>query len=164
MPRLSRTDFVLQVSKQHINALPSTDPNKALLGVFMAFLVCISFYSEMEIKVIEMVKRRLSAAGDAKVANLIANTQKRIFSRLKKADLAECASFFGDDVRNSFNAAADDRDVTFYANLIAQRHVVAHSQEGELLDWGTATLSLSDVEQGLAAAERLLTAFEASIQ
>lgn len=164
MPRLSRSDFVLQMSKRHIDTLSSTDPDKALIGVLMAFLVCISFYSEMEMKVVEMVKRRLSAAGDIKIANLIANTQSRIFTRLNKSDLAECASLFGDDVKNAFNAAVSDSDVTYYGNLVTQRHSVAHSQDGQLLDWVTATLSLTDVEQGLAAAERLLTAFESSIQ
>ena len=159
-----RTDFVLQMSKQHIDKLPSTDPNKALLGVLMAFLVCVSFYSEMEAKIIAIVKRRLDTAGDVKVANLIANTQSRIFSRLNKSDLAECASLFGVDVRAAFDVTVDARDVTFYGNLITQRHSVAHSQKGELLDWTTATASLGDVEEWLSAAERLLTAFEASIQ
>jgi hypothetical protein len=164
MPHLTRTELVLQMSKQHINALPSTEPAKALLGVLMAFLVCISFYSEMEVKLLEMVKKRLHSAGDAKIANVIVNTQSKILARLNKSDLAECAGLFGKDVRDSFNAAVSDRDVTIYGNLIIQRHSVAHSQDGQLLDWFTATSSLNDVEQGLAAAERLLTAFEASIQ
>jgi hypothetical protein len=164
MSLLSRTDFVLQVGKQHVEALPATDPNKALLGVLMAFLVCISFYSEMEAKMVEIVKKRLSAPGDIKIANLILNTQDRIFTRLKKSDLAECAALFGADVRNSFNAAVQDQDVTFYSNLITQRHSVAHSEDGQLLDWVTATVSLSDVERYLAGAERLLIAFEAAIQ
>jgi hypothetical protein len=152
------------MSKQHVDALPATDTNKALIGVLMAFLVCISFYSEMEMKVIEMIKKRLLVAGDLKIANLIANTQKRIFARLDKSDIAECASLFGKDVRDSFNASVSDQDVTYYGNLVTNRHSVAHSQDGQLLDWVTATVSLSDVERGLAAAERLLTAFEASIQ
>ena len=164
MPHLNRTEFVLQISKQHIDALPATDPNKALIGVFMAFLVCISFYSEMEMKIIEMVKKRLLAAGDVKVANLIANTQSKIFTRLDKSDIAKCAALFGEDVRNTFNSSVSDRDVTYYGNLITQRHAVAHSVDGQLLDWVTATASLTDVQQGLAAAERLLTAFESSIQ
>jgi hypothetical protein len=164
MPHLSRTDFVLQISKQHIAALPSTDPNKALLGVCFAFLICVSFYSEMEAKIIEVVKKRLSASGDPKLANLIANSQKSIMSRLNKSDLAECAALFGEDVRTAFNTSVEPRDVTFYGNLITQRHSVAHSAEGQLLDWTTATVSLSDVEEGLLSAERLLSAFEAAIQ
>src|SRR6202042_161531 len=103
MPHLSRTDFVLQISKQHINALPSTDPNKALLGVLHAFLVCISFYSEMEIKIIEMVKKRLSVSGDQKITNFIVNTQKRILARLAKSDIADCVALFGDEARDAFN-------------------------------------------------------------
>jgi hypothetical protein len=160
----SRTDFVLQMSKRHIDALPSTDPNKALLGVLMAFLVCISFYSEMEAKIIAIVKKRLQTASDVKVANLISNTQGRMFARLDKSDLAKSAALFGGDVRDAFDIAVEARDVTFYGNLITQRHSVAHSQKGELLDWTTATASLGDVEQWLGAAERLLTAFESCIQ
>jgi hypothetical protein len=164
MPYLSRTSFVLQTGKQHVNSLPSTNPDKALLGVFHAFLVCISFYSEMENKILEIVKNRLQHSGDQKLVNFLMNTQKRIIARLNKSDLAECAALFGEDVRDAFNGAVGPRDVTFYGNLITQRHSIAHSVEGQLLDWSTATLSLLDVEQGLEAAERMLTAFEASIQ
>jgi hypothetical protein len=161
---LGRTNFVLQISKEHIDTLSSTDPKKGLLGVLLAFLVCISFYSEMEIKVAEIVRKRLSGSGDVKVANLIANTQNGMLARLKKTDLAKCASLFGEDVGKAFNEAVHDQDVTLYGNLVTQRHSVAHSDDGELLDWSSATLSLSDVELGLAAAERLLTAFETAIQ
>jgi hypothetical protein len=164
MPHLSRTDFVLQTSKAHFEALPATDPNKALVGVFLTFLVCISFYSEMELKVLAMVRARMAVAGDPKLSNLIEASKRGILSRIKKVDLAECAGLFGSDVRAAFNASVTPQDATLYGNLITQRHAVAHSEDGQLVDWTVATLSLVDVENGLGAAERLIEAFEAAIQ
>lgn len=164
MPYLSRTDFVLQTSKQHFDSIPETDSNKSLLGVYLAFLVCVSFYSEMEGQLVAIVRKRLSAGGDKKLANLILSTQGGILRRIPKSDLAECALFFGGEVKEAFNVAIHEQDVAAYSNLITQRHYVSHDQEGLVADWTTANLSLVDVEKGLGAAERLLAAFEVAIQ
>jgi CheY-specific phosphatase CheX len=164
MAYLGRTDFVLQTSRQHFDSLPDIDPNKSLLGVFLTFLVCISFYSEMELQIVLIVKRRLALAGDPKVANLITNALKKILSRLNKSDITECALLFGDDTKAVFNGSVTAQDVTIYGNMITQRHAVAHSEDGQLVDWTTATLTLNDVALGVAAAERLMVAFEAAIQ
>ncbi|HUQ36544.1 MAG TPA: hypothetical protein VM144_09215 [Aestuariivirga sp.] len=106
----------------------------------------------------------LTLANDVKLTNLISNSQKNVLSRVKKTDIAECAALFGNDVRDAFNAAITPQDVTLYGNIVTQRHAVAHSEDGQLVDWTTATLSLGDVELGLAAAERVMAAFEAAIQ
>ena len=135
-----------------------------ILSGFLAFFVTISFYSEMELKILEIVKKRLSVTGDIKLANLIANTQKTTLSRLKKNDLADCVALFGNDARQVFNDSVTAQDVTWYGNMITQRHGMAHNDEGQMVDWTAATLSLGDVEKGLAAAERLIAAFEAAIQ
>jgi hypothetical protein len=163
MPYLNRTEFVLQTSKQHFNGIPEADPNKALLGVFLTFLICISFYSEAELAIVTIVKAKIGRTDQA-LAELVTNTQKGILSRLNKGDLADTAKLFGTAIKDAFNSGVSDQDVTLYSNLITQRHAVAHSEDGQLLDWRSANLTMLDAENGIAAAERLLGAFEAALQ
>lgn len=163
MSYLIRTEFVLQTCKQHLDNISDNDPNKTLLSVFLTFLICISFYSEAEIAIVEIVKARLNKT-DKTLAEFIINTQKTMLSRLNKSDLSDCAKLFGTTVREIFNTKICAQDAALYKNLIVQRHMVAHSEDGQALDWHSSNLTMLEAEDGLKAAERLLCAFETALQ
>lgn len=73
-----------------------------------------------------------------------------------KSDLSKFLALFGQEVKNSFNGALDDRTVTVYNNAVANRHEVAHNSG--------STITFRELSEIFAASVKVLEAMDNSLK
>lgn len=108
------------------------------------------FYAEMEERVKEIVGERFADGGDRKLAHFLRKTNDGLLKRMKRKELAETISLFGDDCKEAFLARFPPEELDSYSNVIRDRHDTSHG-EG-------ADVTLSEVAKAAAVAERMLAA------
>lgn len=148
MPALERTALVIETSRRHVSAIPNDSADKALISAYLAGIACVIFYSEMEERVRDVLKKRLAVGGDTKLATFLFKTNEGILKRIKKTDIAETVSLFGEEMKGLLNERIAPDKVEKYSNVILKRHNTSH---GPGLD-----VTLMEVEEAMQIAEEML--------
>jgi len=152
MLKLERTELALEQVKAH---LLSTDTHNPQIENYLAQYLTVTFYSEMERKVKDVYGQRIARNADERV-RYFAESSADSWSRLvPKSDIAKLAQCFGDECKNRFNEALEDREVTIYSNVIGNRHDASHGLGG--------TITVQQIEDALAAASNILNKLKEAI-
>jgi hypothetical protein len=140
---LTRTRSVAAALVTHLNAAQNAE-----IEAYMVQYLTIVFYSEVELKVAELIATVFERYSDQRISAFLSKNQASIIKRVTKSDLAGLAGSFGDEVKCAFNNAVVDREVSDYQNIIAARHIVGHGPG--------INITLSDLNKGIESAEKIL--------
>ena len=77
--------------------------DRALLEAVLSGYVAAKAYSEIEAEVSNILRERFLAIQDVRVSEFINNTYGKGQGRLKKSDIADLVSKFGEDCKDFFN-------------------------------------------------------------
>ncbi|MDX0277201.1 hypothetical protein GOC21_25355 [Sinorhizobium meliloti] len=142
---LDRTEALITVVESNVGE--DAGPVSSFLAQYLAVIL----YAEMEERVAEIVKVHLEGHTHKAVAGFITASLNDLIKRLPKSDIAKLTARFGDEFRERFNQAMDDKNITLYMNVIEARHEIGHKRG--------SNITLGDVRKGHAAANEILTAF-----
>ena len=118
---LSRTRSVSVALADYIAANP--DPE---IESYSAQYLTIVFYAEVESKVRDLCHLIFEAYSDKRIGTFLSRNQATILNRIKKSELSELASLFGDEVKTAFNDGITESEVADYNNVVLARHKVGH--------------------------------------
>lgn len=152
MPRLERTEFAIEEVRRHLRAVGAPSPQ---VENFLAQYLTVTFYAEMERKVKEIYSRRIARNADPRVSYFAEESADKWSRLVPKSDIAKLAGCFGDDCKDRFNGALNQRDVSIYSSVINSRHDASHGTGGNV--------TISQVEEAATAAANILDHLEAAI-
>lgn len=152
---LVRTQFACDAANEHLeNAVDAQNAPlvKSYLATYCAFLFC----SEMEEHLEKILQRRLSQVVVGRISQFILNTNKGMIKRTNKSDIAKFLANFGDEAKDEFNQAIEDKEVQTYMNVVTARHSKAHKTD-------PVEVTLDEIRDAIAVANRILTEVESVI-
>lgn len=145
---LNRTNTVLEII---VSQCPPATLGPAI-DSFLAQYVAVVLYSEMEEKVSELIKAKLTTHSNSTIAAFLHSNMEKIIRRTPKSDIADLVSQFDMSFKETFNKLIPDATVTRYMNVINARHQAGHGQG--------ASVALVEIQMGLAAANEILDALD----
>lgn len=149
---LERTKDALDKIKIHLEKI-SPDPH--IESYFVQYLL-VSFYSEVEDSIKNIIKNRLNKINDRKIVKFVYKTNEAMIKRVKKSDINEVLKLFdcgdGDIISNH----CGDINLLPYFNAITNRHAVSHSTG--------VSITLREFEAAIPCAEHIFTIVEQLIQ
>jgi hypothetical protein len=141
---LDRTDSILKVVEEAIQSGALEGPTQSFLAQYLAVVL----YSEMEEQISDIVKFHLERFTDQAVALFVSNSMADLIKRISKSDIAKLTARFGDEFKNRFNSAVEERRVSVYSNVINARHEIGHRRG--------SNITVAEVREGHAAANHIL--------
>jgi hypothetical protein len=150
--RLLRTLQVVETAERHLSTVPSTNLDRLEISSYFAQIAAVTFFSEMEEKLKEVVKQRFVHGGDEKLAHFLAKTNEKLLSRMKRRDISETVALFGEQCKIDFQSRFPANELEIYSNVIRDRHETSHSAGSDV--------TLSEVRQALAVGEAVLVAIK----
>lgn len=150
--KLLRTRQILETSERHLETVPSTNLDRLEISSYFAQMAAVTFFSEMEEKLKEVVKERFVHGGDAKLAHFLSKTNEKLLSRMKRRDISETVGLFGEQCRIDFQAKFPANELEIYSNVIADRHETSHSTGSDV--------TLSEVKSALEIGELMLVSIK----
>ena len=146
--RLNKTELVIE----ELNSVATDAPNTAV-EAYVAQFAAIQFCAEMQLRLTEIATNRADAHFP-KAKQLSRSACDKMLRSVKKSEIAGFLGNFSDLCKEQFNANVEDRTSNIYNKVVLARHNIAHGKSSDVTP--------DDVVQGLAAAEMILAAFEAS--
>lgn len=142
--RLDRTSAVLD----QIEGSMRDDADRGLIESFLAQYAAVVMYSEMEEKLSDIIRIRLTSYTHQAMAAFVSTTLKDLIRRTQKSDIMKFSARFGDDFKLRFNELVNASEVTLYTNVISARHEIGHRRG--------SNVTIYEVRQGIAAANHIL--------
>jgi hypothetical protein len=149
--RLERTRFALE----SVRAFLARAGSDALIENLLVQHLVISFYSEVEDTLANVIRARLAGIADAKLAAFIATTNDAMIRRVKKADINDIIKKFGCGDEACLGDELDGISLQPYFDAITNRHSVAHGSGCDM--------TLDEFERAIPCAERIFVAVESAI-
>lgn len=153
--RLLRTAQILDTSERHIDSIEQTNLDRLEIASYFAQIAVVTFFSEMEEKLRDVVKARFRHGGDEKLANFLANINDKQVARMKRREISETVALFGEQCKVDFQAAFPANELEVYSNVIRDRHETSHS--------GGSDVTLNEVRSAMIIGERILDQVEVVI-
>jgi hypothetical protein len=129
--RLARVDQTLEECEVHLTATGSFGtPIENLLTRSLLVLMCAEFEQEIE----RSLEERFQSIQDAPVREFLASSVDAVFRSVKSSEMSGLLKRFGSTYKERFNAKADANPVavTYYNNIVTNRHGIAHTQGGNV--------------------------------
>ena len=129
--RLARVDQTLEVCEVHLTETGSFGtPIENLLTRSLLVVMCAEFEQEIE----RTLDERFQTIQDASVREFLASSVDAVFRSVKVNEIAGLLNRFGGTYKERFNAKADANPVavTYYNNIVTNRHEIAHRQGGNV--------------------------------
>jgi len=142
---LIRTNFAYDEAVSHL----SSSASNPLIESYLVQYLLISFYSEVEEKIKEIISERISNINDYKVSSFVFKTNEGMIKRIKKADINDVLSKFSCGEGDIISEALPNINLQPYFDAITNRHLVSHQQ-------GSA-MTLNYFATALPCAEAILT-------
>lgn len=152
MPRLLRTNQVVETSERHLSTVPDTNLDKLEIASYFAQIATVVFFSEMEENLREIVRERFRHGGDEKLATFLAKTNEKLVARMKRRDISDTVGLFGDECKVAFQDRFPPAELEVYSNVIKDRHETSHGEGG--------AVTIAEVKQAVEIAERILVSIE----
>lgn len=152
--RIARIDQLLESCEEHLSSTKAFGTEiESLLTQSLLVLMCAEF--EQAIK--SIVEQKCATITDAAVREFIGSCTGQIFRSVKSGEIAGLLGRFGSDYKEAFKAEADDNQlaITFYNNIVTNRHVVAHS--------GGSSVTFGDLKQFYEQGHLVLDFFQNSL-
>ena len=124
--RIARIDQILETCEDHLTSTESFGTEvESLLTQSLLVLMC----SEFERQIKSIVEHKCSTITDAAVREFIGSCTGAVFRSVLSGEIAGLLKRFGPNYKEAFKKKADDnqRAVTFYNNIVTNRHSAAHS-------------------------------------
>lgn len=153
MSKLQRTEFALTRVKAHLTEMKGQRPD---IESFLVQYLIVLFYAEMEEMVKRVYRNRLHVNGDHRLEYFVSKTNDRMMRRLSKSEIKELAKCFGEDCKEIFDRNLEEHEEKAYSSVISNRHNTVHGNG--------ATLTIIEVEKGIAAADSVLISLENAIR
>jgi len=127
--RLPRIDQALEVCRRHLASTGAYGTEiENLLTRSLLVLICAEFEERIE----ETIQERCSSIEDASLKEFIASCMGAVFRSVRSSEMAGLLKRFGGRCKDGFTRRADSNPiaVTFYNNIVTNRHGVAHTTGG----------------------------------
>lgn len=125
--KISVIDQAIKKCEEHIkNSHASGTEIESMLTRAILVLACSAF--EEEIK--KMIEKRADVLNDPVISKFLKSCVSAVFRSTKSNELAGLLNRFGPQFKERFQlrTKGHDREVTFYNNIVTNRHSVAHTQ------------------------------------
>jgi hypothetical protein len=116
----------------------------------LAQYLAVTFYSEMEERVSEIIASHLKRFTDSRIGQYLPANMDGMIRRTPKSDIAKLVGTLDGEFRTKFNDQINDQQISFYSNIIQARHSIGHKQ-GSPID-------LSEIPVAIQAADAILAA------
>lgn len=129
--RLARVDQTLEECEKHLSSSGAHGTEiETLLTRSLLVLMCAEF--EREIKAI--IQAKFSSTQDDSLKEFLGSCLGVVFRSVKSGEIAGLLNRFGPSYKERFKEKADSNPVavTYYNNIVTNRHGVAHSDGGNV--------------------------------
>ncbi len=125
--RITRIDQALESCEDHLSSASAFGTEiESLLTQSLLVLMCAEFEQKIE----ATVQEKCSTILDPSIKGFVESCMSAVFRSTKSNEMAGLLNRFGSSYKEAFKKSAndDERVVTFYNNIVVNRHVVAHSE------------------------------------
>ena len=124
--RLARIDKALEDCETHLH---DTGAWNIEIERLLTYSVLVIVYEEIEQTVKTIIREKCTSITDEPLRAFVESNIDAAVRRIWSSDLAGLLSRFGSEYKSGFNikTLGNPRAVTFYNNLIANRHDTSHS-------------------------------------
>jgi len=123
--RINRIDQILETVEKHVSETSAAGTEiESLLAQSLLVIACAEFEREIE----SIIKEKCSTIPDESLRVFIESCVDTIFRSVRSSELAGLLNRFGPSFKEAFNRKAGEQQiaVTFYNNIVINRHGVAH--------------------------------------
>ncbi|GGD38951.1 HEPN domain-containing protein [Sinisalibacter lacisalsi] len=146
---LGKTTKITELAKEAVDAIPETNPSaRAFVETAFAGYISAIAYSEIEAEVSRALENRYDKSTDSGLASFVRSVFNRNAGRLKRSELADLVSFFGQHAKDKFKSEISDAEVQLYSRLLQCRHNLAHGDP--------PSETLNQMELGINSAKNIL--------
>jgi hypothetical protein len=118
----------------------------------LAQYLAVTFYSEMEERVSEIIASHLKKFTDSRIGQYLAVNMDGMIRRTPKSNMAKFVGSLDEGFRTKFDSQINERQISVYSNIIQARHSIGHKQ-GSPID-------LSEIPVAIDAADAILAALD----
>lgn len=125
--RIDRIEQTLEKCEGHLSAASAYGTEiESLLTQSLLVLM----YAEFEQKINALVQEKCSSVTDPSIKEFLISCVSAVFRGVQSSEIAELLKRFGPTYKEAFRQKAEEhpRAVTFYNNIVTNRHMVAHSE------------------------------------
>lgn len=144
--KLTRTRASHEIIAQGLVGLDHDPFVESCLAQYLA----VTFYSEMEERIAEIISSHLRKFTDSRIGQYLAANMDNMIRRTSKSDLTKFLGLLDEQFRIKFDSQITERQVSFYSNVIQARHNVGHKQG--------SPINLSEILVAIDAADAILQA------
>lgn len=156
MSRFLRLESAIEVCTGHIEKVADPDPE---IDTVLAGHIAAVAYAAFEKQIRQLVAARCAHPTDEPISRFTAEASVRLVRSIRVGELAGVLGLFGDAEKAAFQAKikGEPEAVAAWDNLITGRQDVAHE------NGAAPTMTLTDIQRDVAAAERVIDVFEAAL-
>jgi len=125
--RIARIDQTLEKCEQHLSAAVAYGTEiESLLTYSVLVLMCAEFEQAIE----AILREKCSSVADTSIKEFFGSCVDAVFRSVRSSEMAGLLNRFGSTYKEIFNNKANDNpvSVTFYNNIVTNRHSIAHSE------------------------------------
>jgi RiboL-PSP-HEPN len=129
--RLARIDQALEDCDRHLSSTGTHGTEiENLLTRSLLVLICAEFEQQID----TIIEERCSSINDKSLEEFFASCVDAVFRSVKSSEIAGLLNRFGGSYKETFKQKADANPVavTFYNNIVTNRHGAAHSDGGNV--------------------------------
>lgn len=160
--RIARIDQALETCEEHLERTSAFGTEiESLLTRSLLVLICAEFEQKIE----SLVQLRCSVISDAAIKEFVGSCVSAVFRSVKSSEISGLLNRFGAEYKERFKSKLDTDPVavTFYNNIVINRHGVAHAEGTNItfseakqfyekghcvLDWLDYALSNGETQEG----------------
>jgi hypothetical protein len=146
--KLTRTRTSYDLLTQELGASKRDPFVESCLAQYLA----VTFYSEMEERVAEIITSHLKKFTDSRIGQYLAANMDGMIRRTPKSNMAKFVGSLDESFRTKFDSQINERQISIYTNIIQARHSIGHKQ-GSPID-------LSEIPVAIDAADAILVALD----
>ncbi len=125
--RIARIEQTLEKCEEHLSTASAYGTEiESLLTQSLLVLMC----AEFERKIDALVQEKCSSVTDASIKEFLGSCVGAVFRSVKSSEMAGLLNRFGPTYKEAFKQKTEGNPiaVTFYNNIVTNRHGVAHSE------------------------------------
>lgn len=125
--RIVRIDQILERCEDHLSSSSAYGTEiESLLTQSILVIMCAEFEQAIE----DLVQQKCSSVEDVSIKEFLGSCVSAVFRSVKSSEIAGLLNRFGPSYKEVFKQKTNDnaRAVTFYNNIVTNRHGVAHSE------------------------------------
>jgi len=124
--KLARIDQILEKCGEHLSGTSSYGTEiENLLTQSLLVIMCAEFEQTIE----KLLQEKCSSVSDPSIKEFLGSCVSAVFRSVKSNEMAGLLNRFGSPYKEAFNEKTNEnqRAVTFYNNIVTNRHRVTHS-------------------------------------